>query len=109
MNKYEQTLNEYKRLEETAKEQIKEILSKKSDNKVEFNWFDGIAPSFACSQIDEDVTDVYIKYVRFISGYKLVAKVHAYYQCLDTIEIDLEQEPYMDWFDLLMYLNETIK
>lgn len=108
MNKYKQTLNEYKRLEETAKEQIKEILSKKSDNKVEFNWEECEAPSYASGQFTEDVVDVYIKRV-YLLGDLIIADLHAYYLGEDTGHVELACEPYMDWFDLLMYLNETIK
>lgn len=108
MNKYEQTLNEYKRLEETAKKQIKEILSKKRGEKVEFNWEECDAPSYASGKIKEDVVDVYIKRV-YLLGNLIMADLHAYYLGEDTGFIDLACEPYMDWFDLLMYLNETIK
>ena len=77
---------------------------------VEFDWEENEAPSYASSAFDNDLSDAYITKIWLNDG-RVFANLYAYYLGETATNVDLTNEAYVDWDDILEHLiddyNET--
>lgn len=90
-----------KTIQEASRFDVANILKEKG--KIEFNWEDGDAPSFASSLFKDDITDAYIASLS-IDGDIIYADLHAYYLDDDICGVDLAEELDTDWLDILDHI-----
>ena len=87
---------------------LEELGATDEEHAIEYDWEENCAPSMPSGAFEPDLTDAYITKIWNDRGL-VKANLHAYYLGEDRFGVDLGDEIYTDWEDILDHLTSDLQ